>query len=367
MNARAAILDTFGSPLRLATISLRAPLAGEALVRIVWAGVCHTDIAQADGEHVHPLPVVLGHEGAGIVTEVGPGVDTVAVGDRVTFNLAAGCGSCRQCRRGYPVHCLRAPEEGRLATGPSPISTADGSVASYGGASCFATHAVVSAASLIRLPADVPLDVGAVIGCAVITGFGAVVNAISIRPGSRGAVVGGGGVGVAAIQAARAVGAAEVTIVDPLPARRSGALACGATGELDPSDEASVRRLRQRAGADGWQWAVVAAPSVAAIELAVQLLGPRGTVVVVGTPPGSFTLSVADLVDAEKTVRGSTYGSGRPDLVVEQIIALYRAGSLDLEALISHSLPLAEIDEAVRMARAGEGLRILLACSPEDG
>ena len=367
MIGRAAVLESFGAPFRVTDVTLRPPGPGEALVQIEWAGLCHTDIAQADGEHPHPLPVVLGHEGAGVVAAVGSGVRSVAKGDRVVFNLAPECGTCRYCLRGYPAHCLRWPGEGRLSTGSSPISSSSGSVATYAGSSCFASHAVVAASSLITLPDEVPLDIGAVIGCAVITGFGAAVNASQIRPGSRGAVIGGGGVGVASIQAARVLGASEVTVVDPVAERRAGAVASGATGELDPGDDRAVGQLERLSGSEGWDWAIVAAPSVSAIDLALRLLAPLGNVVVVGSPPGEIAVSVRDLVPAEKTIRGSTYGSGRPQAIVEQIVALYRAGMLDLDALISHRVPLDDINEAVRMSRSAEGLRVLLSCAAESG
>jgi Zn-dependent alcohol dehydrogenase len=350
--SEAAILRAHGSPPALAPIELRDPAAGEVLVRIVAAGICHTDLAFADGEQAHPLPVVLGHEGAGVVEAVGPGVAHVGLGDRVVLNLEPGCGECRSCRVGRPVLCARWPGEGRLTTGPSPITSDGMSVATFAGASCFARHAVVAAASAIAVPDGVPDQVAAVVGCAVITGFGAATEALAIEAGSRGAVVGLGPVGASALMGARLRGAAAVVAVDPVTERRGRAPALGATEAVAPADAQAARGT--------CDWAIVAAGRVDAVRLGIDLIGSGGVVVVVGTPPEPVALDVLDLVGREKTIRGSSYGTGAPASLLGRIFDLYLAGRLELDALVSARLPLAAIAEGFERARAAHGMRVVL-------
>ena len=191
-----AVLRAFGAPMTVEQVTLREPAASEALVRITKAGVCHSDVGQADGEWSAELPLVLGHEGAGVVEAVGPGVN-VDVGTRVLLNMAPGCGQCANCGVGRPILCqpaLDAMSGAHLLTGPTPISGSTGPIGTYALLGVFAHHAVVQARSLIPLPDDVPDEVGALMGCAVITGVGAATETIDIAAGSRGAVIGVGGV-----------------------------------------------------------------------------------------------------------------------------------------------------------------------------
>jgi Zn-dependent alcohol dehydrogenase len=199
----AAVLHAFREPQRIERVELRDPGPGEVLVRMVAAGVCHSDVGQADGEWTFPLPVVLGHEGAGVVEALGPDVSNVAVGQRVVLSLASGCNSCDHCVAGRPILCqsaLDAMNAGVLMSGSSPISGDGRPIATYSLIGCFAAHAVVAAASAIPLPEGMPAEVAALIGCAVTTGLGAATETLAIEAGSRGAVIGAGGVGVNAIQ-----------------------------------------------------------------------------------------------------------------------------------------------------------------------
>ena len=191
MQTTAAVLHAFREPHAIEEVELRDPGRGEVLVRIVAAGICHSDVGQADGEWGFPLPAVLGHEGAGVVEAVGEGVSGIAPGQRVVLSLAPGCGACGHCEVGRPILCqdsLDAMGEGRLTTGGSPITGPDGPIAAYSLLACFAHHAVVAERSVIPLPDDVPADVAALIGCAVITGVGAAIETLQIPAGSRGAV-----------------------------------------------------------------------------------------------------------------------------------------------------------------------------------
>jgi Zn-dependent alcohol dehydrogenase len=366
VKTRAAVLHAFREPQRVEEVELRAPGAGEVLVRIVAAGVCHSDVGQADGEWGFPLPAVLGHEGAGIVEAAGQGVAAVEPGQRVVLSLAPGCGACRHCVTGRPILCqdsLDAMGEGRLTTGPSPISRDGSPVAAYSLLSCFADHAVVAERSVIPLPDDVPAEVAALIGCAVITGVGAAIETLAVEAGSRGAVIGCGGVGVNAIQGARVCGAAEIVALDPSAARREQALRLGATDSIDSADAVTVEELRRRAPREGFDWAIVTVGSTEAMRLGVDLTRPGGTTVPVGlTPEGSPTpVDMLDVVTYEKRIVGSAYGTLSPLLLVPRIVDLYRQGRLALDELVSHRLPLEGINEAFALSREAQGLRPVLA------
>ncbi len=365
LASRAAVLREFGAPQRIEEVQLRAPGPGEALVRITAAGVCHSDVGQADGEWDFPLPAVLGHEGAGVVEGVGPGV-TASPGQRVLLSSAPGCGRCRHCLRGRPILCqdsLEAMGGGRLTTGPSPL-TADGQVVNaYSLLACFAHHAVVAERSLVALPDDVPDEVGALVGCAVITGVGAAIESIDVAAGSHGAVIGAGGVGVNAVQGARARGAATVLAVDPSPERRDWAERFGATQVLDSADERGVAALRAGAAREGLDWSIVTVGAPSAMALGIELLRPGGTAAMVGLAPQDRPVPVdmLDLVTYERRVVGSAYGTLSPGLLVPRILDLWRAGALQLEELVADRFSLEEINEAFETTRAARGLRSVLS------
>ena len=363
VEVRAAVLREFGEPHRIEQVELRGPGHGEVRVRIVAAGVCHSDVGQADGEWEFPLPAVLGHEGAGVVEELGPGVTGLAVAQRVVLNLAPGCGTCTHCAVGRPILCqdsLDAMGDGRLTTGASPITGASGPIAAYSLLACFAEQAVVAAASAIPLP-DVPADVAALIGCAVITGVGAAIETLDVPAGSRGAVFGAGGVGVNAIQGARSRGGI-VDAFDPASARLEQAQRFGASGVGDPTDPNTAGRLREGARRGGYDWAIVTVGSGAAIQLAVASVRPGGTVCVVGLVPQDrpVPIDMLDLVTYETRIVGSAYGTLTPLRLVPRILELYRSGALGLDELVSARLPLEAIDEAFAQSRKAEGLRPVL-------
>src|SRR5579872_1238456 len=287
-SARAAVLHAFGQGHEISEVSLRDPGPGEVLVAVAAAGVCHSDVGQADGEWEHPLPAVLGHEGAGVVEATGPGVARVSPGDRVVLNLAPGCGVCRHCMEGRPIRCqaaLAAMSAGRLTTGPSPITLGSLPVAAYSLLACFAERAVVAEASVIPIPDEMPAEVAAVLGCAVITGVGAAIETLKVPAGSRGAVVGAGGVGICAILGAQVAGAAEIIAIDPASARREQALAFGATQTLDPTATGIAEALVRDAPLRGVDWSIVTTGQPDAIALGIQAVRPGGTACIVGLAP----------------------------------------------------------------------------------
>lgn len=371
MNAatasRAAVLRAFGQPQTIEEVELRPPGAGEARVRMLAAGVCHSDVGQAAGEWAFPLPAVLGHEGAAIVEAVGHDV-AIPVGTRVVLSLAPGCGECLHCHDGSPIRCqtsLGAMSEGRLTTGPTPIAGLDGAIATYSLLSCFAEHAVVAARSLIPIPPDVPSDVAALVGCAVITGVGAAIGTINVPAGSRGAVIGAGGVGINAIQGARIRGASTILALDPSAERCELARRFGATRAIDVRDSDVVEGLRAAAAADGLDWTIVTVGNVDAINLGVELLRPGGTTAIVGLAPerSPVPVNMLDLVTYERRIVGSAYGSVAPPILIPKIIELYRSGALLLDELISHRFPLDGINEAFALSERAGGLRAVLELS----
>ena len=364
MVTRAAVLRAFGAPQAVEQVRLRAPGPGEALVKITAAGVCHSDVGQADGEWPFPLPAVLGHEGAGVVEEVGPGV-AVAPGTRVLLSSAPGCGRCGHCLEGRPIRCqasLAAMGAGRLTTGGSPLDQDGERISAYSLLACFAGHAVVAERSLIELPDDISDDVGALIGCAVITGVGAALESIAVPAGSHGAVIGAGGVGVNAIQGARARGATSVLAVDPSEERRDWARRFGATEVLDSGDHGRLSALRAAAPLEGLDWTIVTVGRAEAMTLGVELLRPGGTTAIVGLAPQGKPVGIdmLDLVTYERRIVGSAYGSLSPALLVPRILDLYRAGALELDELVGERFALEDINEAFDAARAARGLRTVL-------
>lgn len=363
-TTRAAVLRAFGGPQAVEEIELRAPGPDEALVRITAAGVCHSDVGQADGEWQHPLPVVLGHEGAGVVEAVGERVG-LAPGTRVMLNMAPGCGRCRHCAVGRPILCqpaLLAMGEARLITGASPIHGDGGTIGAYALLACFAEHAIVDGRSLVPLPDDVPDEVGALMGCAVITGVGAAIETIDVPAGSRGAVIGAGGVGVNAIQGARARGATEVVAIDPSEGRLELACAFGATDGIDAADADRLDALAARAPDEGFDWTIVTVGSPAAMQTGVRLLAPGGVACMVGLTPQDTPVGIdmLELVTYERRVVGSAYGTLAPPALVPRILELYRAGLLKLDDLVGDRFPLEGINDAFAMSRAAGGLRPVL-------
>ncbi len=363
-STTAAVLRGFGAPHRIEEVALRAPGPFEARVRITRAGVCHSDVGQADGEWSATLPLVLGHEGAGIVEAVGAGVE-VPPGTRVVLNMAPGCGSCRACAAGRPILCqpaLDAMSAAALLTGPSPFRAQDGPIGTYALLGCFARHVVVSARSLMPLPDDVPDEVGALLGCAVITGVGAAIETSDIAAGSRGAVIGVGGVGMSAVQGARARGAADVIAIDAATSRLDLAAAFGATRSIRADDRGLLDGMVASARLDGLDWTIATVGAPDAMRLAIDLLRPGGTACIVGLAREDHPVPVdmLDLVTFEKRIVGSAYGSLAPTLLVPRIIELYRAGLLRLDELVTETFPLEAIDEAFARSRGSAGLRPVL-------
>ena len=370
LRVRAAVLREPGTPLRVETVLLEPPREGEVLVRLAAAGVCHSDLHLVEGHlRGRRTPTVLGHEGAGVVESVGAGVTRVAPGDRVALCFMPSCGTCAPCRAGRGNLCEPASEAsfgGTMLDGTTRLRLEDGTpLMHFLSVACFAERCVVPAASVVPLPPALPLWQASLVGCAVVTGFGAVRNAARVQPGDAVCIVGCGGVGLQVVAAARLARADPIVAVDVQPERLELARGRGATHVLDAAEgEPAAAILELTDGGVHHAFEVVGRPE--SIRLAWQTLRPGGTVVVVGLVPDGVEAAVP-AIDflSEKSLRGSFYGSGNPAQEIGDLGALAAEGRLDLAATISHTTDLAGLEEAFERLRRGQGARTVIVLDRE--
>ena len=351
LTTTVALLEKVGEPLVIEEVSLAPPGPGEVRLRIEASGVCHSDWNVLTGNSSTPLPAVLGHEGAGVVLELGEGVTGLAPGDAVMLSWLPWCGKCRNCQRGRLALCSVATSrmgDGTLPTGAIRYERASGApLYHYSYLSTFARHAVVSASCCIKLTPGTDLEVAALVGCAVMTGVGAVLNRARVEAGSSVAVIGAGGVGLSAIMAARLSGAEQVIAVEPVAHKRQLALELGATSALDGSSPGVLDQLRELTDG-GPDYVIEAAGINALVELAVAAVRPGGMVVGVGLPAGGSTAAIPwpEVVRQEKTLTGTFYGSARPALDMPMTLRLHAEGRLPLERLVTRRYRLHDVNEA---------------------
>jgi S-(hydroxymethyl)glutathione dehydrogenase / alcohol dehydrogenase len=354
---KASVLFEQGAPLRVEELDLEGPREGEVLVRMAASGVCHSCLHAADGSWKGvPVPIVLGDEGAGTVESVGAGVRDLEAGDNVILSWAPTCGRCHYCVIGRPNLCeKRLPGRGLLPDGTTRMALDGKPVYHYGHVATYASRTVVHESSAIRIDPAMPLDRAALVGCSVMTGVGAVLNTARVPAGASMAVFGTGGVGLNVVQGGAMVAAHPIIAVDVKPARLEHALALGATHAVDASKEdpaAAVRRVTGR-GAD---FTFVAVGNAPAVGQAADALAPGGTCVVIGVPPTgqTFPLDVHPLVTGERAIVGSSYGGARTREDLPRLVALYQAGKLKIDELITKRYGLDEANEAFRALAAGE-------------
>lgn len=359
MKIKAAVWGGPGERALIETVTLDPPGPGEVLVRVVAAGVCHSDLHLALGHlGTHRFPIVLGHEGAGLVEAVGAGVSHVSPGDPVTFCFIPSCGRCRQCQRGRSNLCetgTTAAFSGTMADGSRRLHRADGAdLLHFLGVAAFAELAVVQAGSVVPVPPGLPLAEAALVGCAVLTGFGAVRNAARVAPGDSVCVIGCGGVGLQVITACRLAGAARIVAVDPVPEKRELARRHGATETAAPEELEGT-----------FDYAFEVVGRAETIQQAWSAIGPGGTAVVVGIAPIGVkaAISAVDFSD-DKTLRGSFYGSGNPAVEAAELAQLAADRVFDLGASVTHTCDLAGINEAFDRMQRGEGARTVVLIDP---
>jgi len=365
---RAAVLESAGELLMIRDdVAIDAPRAGQVRVAVSHCGVCHSDLSIADGVFPAPLPIVLGHEAAGVVEAVGPGVGGLAPGDAVILTPAPPCGRCYWCVRGEAALCADAAG---IVTNTFPDGTTGlslGGTKVFRGLNlgAFSEQVVCAASAAVKVPSDVPLEVACVIGCAVQTGVGAVLNTARVPEGATVLVMGLGGIGLSAVQGARIAGAARILASDPLAERRKAAEALGATDLLDPQAEDVVAAVRAATGGIGADFAFETAGRASLVAVGLAAVRNGGTVVCVGAPPigESITLAPAALFTVSgKKLMGTILGGANSLREIPRLVSLWQSGRLDLEALITARRPLAEINAALDDLRASKGIRTVLAC-----
>jgi len=367
VKTQAAILWELNTPWSVEDIELDPPKAGEVLVKIAASGMCHSDEHLVTGDLPFALPIIGGHEGAGVVEAVGEGVSWLAPGDHVGFGFIPACGRCPSCSTGHQNLCDLGA---LLGTG---VQISDGTSRHHAqgkdlGAMCllgtFARHTVVNEASCIKIENDVPLDRACLLGCGVVTGWGSAVYAADVQPGDTVCVVGVGGIGANAIQGAKLAGAKKVVAIDPVEFKREKAMEFGATHTFASMTEAF-------AGVQELTWGTMAnrvimtmgVGSGAVMAEALALTAKRGRVVVTNIHPAmemSASMSLLDLTLMEKQVVGSLFGSGNPRADIPKLLGLYREGQLDLDGLVTRTYPLEGINDGYDDMRAGRNIRGVL-------
>lgn len=363
---RAALLEASEKPLNVVDdIDIDEPRAGEVLVRVTNCGVCHSDLSLQNGTFGVQQPTVLGHEAAGVIEQVGAGVTSVTAGDKVVLTPVPSCNECYWCLRGEYGCCVNAATltTGTLLDGRTPLSRHGQPVLRGVGLGGFAEYAITSASGAVKVSEDIPLEVACVIGCAVQTGVGAVLHTARVPEGATVLVVGAGGIGIAIVQGARIAGASTIIVSDPVADRREIAKRFGATDVIDPSSQDVIGAVHELTGGIGVDNAFEAVGAGPLIETCIWATRNGGTTVMVGAggleqrvtlaPPVVFSLS-------ERKLLGCLLGSSNGRRDIPRLLALWRAGRLDLEGMITARRPLAEVNDAFDDMTAGRGLRTVL-------
>jgi len=362
---RAAVLEAAGTPMRIDEVDIEDPGPGQIRVAVKYCGCCHSDLSIAEGSFPAPVPVVLGHEAAGIVDTVGPGVTHLAPGDHVVLTPVPPCGTCYWCVRGEASSCVNSTAimTSQFPDGRTGLSR-DGKVVYRGvGVGAFAEYVTTQATGAVKIPDEVPLDVACVVGCAVQTGVGAVLNTAKVVEGATVLVLGLGGIGLSVVQGARLASASRIIVSDPVAKRREVAGALGATDFIDPTREDVVARANELTGGIGTDYAFECAGRGELITTGVLATRNHGTTVCVGAPPITDSLTVAPaslFVVSERKLMGTLLGGCNSLLEIPRLIGLYQAGRLDLESLITARRPLEEVNEAMVDLSESRGIRTVL-------
>lgn len=371
MRVKAAILEKTGiagpyatsKPLTIREIDLDPPGHGEVLVQIKAAGLCHSDLSVINGDRPRVMPMALGHEAAGIVREIGPGVTSVAPGDHVVMVFVPSCGHCSPCATGRPALCEPGNASngaGTLLSGAQRIHENGRTINHHMGISAFAEAAVISERSLVKIDKSLPFDEAALFGCAVLTGMGAVVNTAQVKAGDSVAIIGMGGVGFSSLLAAAAAGAREIVAVDLLDSKLDKAKQLGATAVYNARAENCADAIKK--AHPNINYAIETAGSARALELAYRITGRGGTTVTAGlaNPAHEIKLQQVSLVAEERTLKGSYVGSCVPVRDIPNFVAMYKAGRLPINHLLSERITLDEINEAFDRLAEGNTIRQVL-------
>ncbi|MBT5665382.1 MAG: zinc-binding dehydrogenase [Rhodospirillaceae bacterium] len=373
MQMKAAVLRSTDAPLPFAkskplsieNIELDPPGSNEMLIKVGGAGLCHSDLSVMNGSRPRPVPMVMGHEGAGEVVEIGDAITDVAVGDHIVFQFSPSCGRCRRCLEGRPQVCEVAAiskANGDLMGGGRRLHDADGvAVAHHSGVSCFAEYAVADRGSIVVIDKDLPLDEAAIFGCAVMTGVGAVINTARILPGDSVAVIGLGGVGLNGLLGAKPGGAETIIAIDLSDEKLRLARQLGATHTINATDPNHVEQVRDLTNG-GVDFAIDLAGAIPAMETAYGVTRYGGTVVTAGLSPSTaeFSFNQSNLVSEEKSIKGSYMGSCVPVRDIPRFISLYRQGRLPVDRLLSHRVGFDGINEGFDLLQQNATVRQIL-------
>lgn len=357
---KAAVLSEPDKPLVIEDVVLDNPGPDEVLVRTVASGLCHTELLWFSGKVEAPLPLVAGHEASGIVEKVGSNVTRVKPGDAVVTCVSVFCGKCAYCLTGRMALCVEK-RNGRTHSSQPRMRRADGEAINqmfYLGA--FAEQMLISENACIAIDPEMPMDRAALIGCAVTTGSGAVFHSCSLRPGESIAVIGCGGIGLSAVNAARIAGAGRIVAVDPVPEKRELALRLGATHVVDPLDEGAVELIKGMTGG-GPDYTIEAAGRSESAQMAIEAVGRGGTAVIVGVMPEDFrvSLSLSDILDG-KRVHACVMGDNRFPVDIPRLVDFYMRGMLDLDPLVAERITLDQINEGYEKLKTGTSTRSVI-------
>jgi alcohol dehydrogenase (nicotinoprotein) len=363
MKTKAAVVHEVGKPIEVEELDLDGPRDGEVLIRYTYAGLCHSDVHIQHGDLPARLPMVLGHEGAGVIEEVGPGVTRVAAGDNVVCSFIPNCGVCRYCATGRQSICDMGATilEGNLPGNRFPITGPSGDYGAMCMLGTFSQYGVIHQNSVVKVDDDLPLDKAVLVGCGVPTGWGSAVNTANVQPGDTVAVYGVGGIGINAVQGARYAGAKNVVAIDPLENKREKAMELGATHAFATAEEAqeAIVNMTRGQGADSAILTVgLMDPEV--VSAGFNAIGKGGTVVLTGLNKielPTIQLSGSILTLFRKSVKGSLFGDCNPTTDIPKILGLYQAGDLKLDELITRTYTLDQVNEGYDDLLSGKNIR----------
>ena len=367
---RAAVLYEMGrpapyagsQPLVVNEVTLQAPGPGEVLVEIIGAGLCHSDLSTINGSRPRPMPMVLGHEAAGIVQELGPNVRDLQLGDHVVFSFVPMCGRCLYCSTARPALCEKgalANAAGTLLDGSRPFRDRGGKILHHHlGVSAFSQYTVAAQESLIKIPSSIPLEKAALFGCAVVTGVGAVINTARVEPGTAVAAFGLGGVGLSVVMGAQLARAYPIVAVDMLDAKLELARQLGATHVVNAAKGDPVQAVKDLTSG-GAHYTFEAVGNEQVLQQAYQATRRGGTTVTIGLPHPArmFSVPAVGIVAEERTIKGSYMGSAVPRRDIPRLLALYQAGLLPVDLLLTRTISLDQINEAFDALASGEAVR----------
>jgi S-(hydroxymethyl)glutathione dehydrogenase/alcohol dehydrogenase len=368
MKTKAAVLYDYGKPLVIDELELDAPREKEVLVRYKAAGLCHTDLSVINGVgRISPLPCIPGHEGAGVIQEVGPGVTKLKPGDHVLLMWVPVCGQCYYCLRGQPYLCAEKDKTrgGAMMDGTYRLRKGSRNIHSMMGVGCFSEYNVVTERNVLTIDPGIPFDIAAIVGCGVITGVGAVINKAKVRPGSSVAVMGAGGVGLNVIQGAVLANATKIVAIDILDNKLELAKVFGATHVINASREDPLKKVMEITEGIGVDYAFEAIGSAETTLTAYKLIRRGGCAVVVGVPDldAKLTLPLVEIPVMEKSILGSLYGSGDIRIELITLLELYKSGRIHLEKLVTKRYRLEEINTGFDDLEAGKNARGVIVYS----